>query len=61
MLHFPYWNTHVDKFHDFVDEVRRWDISLALVDDKAERLLDSLHATIRDLDTRLYTASSACY
>jgi len=61
MLHFPYWNTHVDKFHDFVDEVERWDIRLTLVDDKPERLLDVLHVANRDLNTRLYTASSACY
>jgi len=61
MLHFPYWNTHVDKFHDFVDEVERWDIRLTLVDDKPERLLDVLHVANRDLNTWLYTASSACY
>ena len=40
-----YWNTHVDIFHDFVDEVFRW----ALVNDKPEILLDTLSATNRDL------------
>jgi len=52
---------HVDKFHDFVDEVGRLDIRLALVGDKPKRLLDALHATNRDLNTLLYTASSASY
>jgi hypothetical protein len=52
MLHFPYWNTHVDKFHDFVDEVGRRGIRWIFVDDKPERLFDTLHATNRDLYTR---------
>ena len=58
MLHFPYWNTHVYKSHDFVEEVERWNIRWALVDGKPERLLETLHATNPDLNTRLYTASS---
>ena len=58
MLHCFYWNIHVDKSHDFVYEVERWDIRWALVDDKPERLLDTLHATNRDLNTRLYSISS---
>ena len=58
MLHFPYWNTHVDKSHDFVEEVERWNIRWALVDGNPERLLETLHATNPDLNTRLYTASS---
>ena len=61
MLHFPFCNTHVDKSHDFVDEVGRWGIRLALVDGKPERLLETLHVPNRDLNTRLYTASSAPY
>jgi hypothetical protein len=32
-----------------VDVVERWKIREALVDDKPERLLDTLHATNRDL------------
>ena len=52
MLHFPYWNTHIDKFNDFVDEVGRWDIRLALVDNNPERLLGAPHATNRDLNTQ---------
>ena len=44
-----YWNTHVDMFHDFADEVERWNIRWLLVDDKPERLLDTLHVANRDL------------
>jgi len=51
---FSYWNTHVDIFHDFVDDVIRW----ALVDDKPEILLDTLHATNRDLYPAIYSIIS---
>ena len=34
---------------DYMDEVERWIIRWALVDEKPERLLDTLHATNRDL------------
>ena len=37
-------------FHDFVDNVVRW----ALVDDKPKILLDTLHATNRDLYPAIY-------
>ena len=39
----------------FVDEVERWQMSWAFVDDKPERLLDILHATNRDLYTAIYS------
>jgi hypothetical protein len=52
MLHFPYWNAHVYKSHDFVEEVERWNIRWALADGKPERLLETLHATNPDLNTR---------
>ena len=38
-----------------VDEVGRWDIRWALVDDKPERLLDTLHAANRDLYSAIYS------
>jgi hypothetical protein len=41
---FSWWNTHVDIFHNFVDDVIKW----ALVDAKSEILLDTLHATNHD-------------
>jgi hypothetical protein len=34
---------------DFVDEAERWKMRRVLVDDKPERLHDTLHATNRDL------------
>jgi hypothetical protein len=37
-----------------VDEVECWKIRWALVDDKPERLLDTLHATNRDLYPAIY-------
>ena len=37
------------KIMCYVDEVERWKIRWALVDDKPDRLLDILHATNRDL------------
>ena len=40
---------------DFVDEVECWKIRWVLVDDKPERLLDTLHATNRDLYPAIYT------
>jgi hypothetical protein len=42
---------------DYMDEVERWKIRWAFVDEKPERLLDTLHATY----TRLYTPSSVSY
>ena len=39
----------------FVDEVKRWQMSWAFVDDKPEKLLDILHATNRDLYTAIYS------
>ena len=45
----------------FVDKVERWKIMWALVDDKPERLLKTLHETNRDLSARLYSASSISY
>ena len=38
-------------FHDFVDDVFMW----ALVDDKPKILLDTLHATNRDLYPAIYS------
>jgi hypothetical protein len=40
---------------DFVDGVERWKIRWALVDDKPERLLDTLHATNHVLYLAIYT------
>ena len=53
-----YWNTHVDMFHDFVDYIECWEIMWALVDDKLEILLDTLHATNRDLYPAIYSIIS---
>jgi hypothetical protein len=52
MLHFIYWNTHVDKFHDFVEDVERWNIRWALVDGKPGRLPETLHVTNPDLNNQ---------
>jgi len=41
-----------------VDEVERWKIRWALVNDKPERLLDTLHATSRDLYPAIYSIIS---
>jgi hypothetical protein len=48
---------------DFVDEVESWKIRWVLVDDKPERLLDTLHATNPDLYPAIYicTPSSVSY
>ena len=43
---------------DYMDEVERWKIRWALVDEKPERLLDTLHATNRDLYPDIYTIIS---
>jgi hypothetical protein len=43
---------------DYMDEVERWKIRWALVDEKPERLLDTLHATNRDLYPAIYTIIS---
>ena len=40
---------------EFVDEVERWNIRWALVDDDPERLLDTLHATNRGLYPAIYS------
>ena len=45
-------------FHGFVDEAERWKIRWALVDDKTERLLHTLHATNRDLYPAIYSIIS---
>ena len=37
-----------------MNEVERWKIRWALVDEKPERLLDTLHATNRDLCKAIY-------
>ena len=50
-----YWNTYVDMFHDFVDEAECQKIRWALVYDKPERLLDTLHATNSDLYSAIYS------
>ena len=41
-------------FHDYVDDVFRW----ALVDDKPKILLDTLHATNRDIYPAIYSIIS---
>ena len=41
-------------FHDFVDDVLRW----TLVDDKPKILLDTLHATNRDIYPAIYSIIS---
>jgi len=41
-----------------VDEVERWKIRWALVDDKLERLLETLHATNSELYPAIYTIIS---
>ena len=41
-------------FHDFVDDVFMW----ALVDDKPKILLDTLHATNRDIYPAIYSIIS---
>ena len=43
---------------DYMDEVERWKIRWALVDEKPERLLNTLHATNRDLYPAIYTIIS---
>jgi hypothetical protein len=42
-----------------MDEVERWKIRRALVDEKLERLLDTLHATNRDLYPDIFLFSLA--
>ena len=46
---FNAYQTDLARKVEFVDEVERWKIRWALVDDRPERLLDTLHATNRDL------------
>ena len=45
-------------FHDFVDEVERWKIRWALVDDKPEILLGTRHAANRELYPAIYSIIS---
>ena len=56
MLHFP--SRIVDMLHAFVYGGERWEIRWALVDDKLEILLDTLHATNRDLRPVKYSIIS---
>ena len=51
---FNAYQTDLPRKVYFVDEVGRWKIRWALVDDKPERLLDTLHATNRDLYPAIY-------
>ena len=43
---------------DFMDEVERWKIRWDLVDDRPERLLDTLHAINHDLYPAMHTILS---
>ena len=45
-------------YHDFVDEVERWEIRWALVDDKPETTRHRLYATNRDLYPAIYSIIS---
>jgi hypothetical protein len=45
-------------YHDFVDEVERWEIRWALVDDKPETTRHRLYATNRDLYPAIHTTIS---
>jgi hypothetical protein len=49
------YQTDLPRKVDFVNEVERWKIRWALVDEKPERLLDTLHATNCDLYPAIYT------
>jgi hypothetical protein len=40
---------------DYMDDIECWKIRWALVDEKPERLLDTLHATNHDLYPAIYT------
>ena len=51
---FNAYQAYLPREEDFVDVVERW----ALVDDKPERLLDTLHATNRDLYPDIYSIIS---
>jgi hypothetical protein len=55
---FNAYQTYLPREGDFVDVVERWKIREALVDDKPERLLDTLHATNRDLYQDIYSIIS---
>jgi len=55
---FNAYQTDLPRKVDFVDEVERWKIRWALVDDKPERLLATLHATNRDLCPAIYSIIS---
>ena len=46
---FNAYQTDLPRKVHFVDEVERWKIRWALVDDKPETLLDTLHEANRDL------------
>ena len=55
---FKTYQTDLLRKVDFLDEVDRWKISWALVDDKPERLLHTLHATNRGLYLAIYSIIS---
>ena len=55
------YQTDLSRKIDFVDEVERWKIRWALVDDKPERLFDTLHATNRDLYPVIYNSIISTY
>jgi hypothetical protein len=56
---------HGTRKVDFVDEIELWKIGWALVDDRPERLLDTLHSTMtitpRLMPGYIYTTSSVSY
>jgi hypothetical protein len=48
------YRTDLPRKVDFVDEVESWEIKLALVDAKPERLFETLHATNRPFLTFIH-------
>ena len=52
------YRTDLPRKVDFVDEVENWEIKLALVDAKPERLFEILHATNRVLCPAIYSIIS---
>ena len=55
---FNAYQTDLPRKEDSVDEVESWKFGWALVDDKPERLLDTLHVTNRDLCSSIYSIIS---
>jgi hypothetical protein len=55
---FNAYQTDLPRKVDFVDEVESWKIRWALVDDKPERLLDTIHATHCVLCPAIYSIIS---